>query len=1309
MKRQIGLAVVGIVVGMLSGSAGAGLIDVAAYQKTVKMTVAGYSGGTSLAGFPVLVKLSESDVSGFHYRDLLENGTDLRFADVNRNLIPYEVDTWNTNGVSLIWVKVPSLSVGTVINAYWGNADTGAAGLSSKQVWTADYVGVWHLNEAGVTSYDSTSNGLNAANYSVTTNISDGKIGAARRISNAAKGIQDSSRISVPYSTAINLGNTFTISGWMRYKVGQATGWDRIFGRKSAWNDGSGWEVTTVDGSSSKLDVRGIGSTSPQPTVTDFTVGQWVNLAFVFSNTTVSVYLNGTNKLNNGTISAASDNTNPLVFGNNGAFNEATLKGSLDEVRYRDGLASADWTKAEYETVNNASFLTYGAVRAPDLSEPSFKGSPSIVLTPDGAGFAVSAELSNGSGDLIAVYGPVQPYAYTNLIASGVTVGAAVTNTLSGFPADRTLTYAVVATNTTSAAVSAVGADVFLSGDLNITKTADAAEENFVHGTFTLTRPVTATNQAFTVAYTVSGTAVASTNYVPLSGYATFPVGVSSTTIDVVPLLETANANSPTLTVTLVPGLYFMGDNASASMTIQNWNPPADKNCWVGSGNASVAANWTQGVPKAGDDIFLSAFSSAAMTWDAGVNGLPATVASWTQDSYYTGTVTFLIKYPTFAGAVFTNFTVAGNATVNGGFWTHPQSLTVTTGSAYTLTQLRANQQYRLCATIGGNLTVGPSGKIDASGKGYFHTAGVNISPSHGGRFNNSSSVASYGNPKFPQDVGFASNQGTDSASKRAAGGGAILLSVGGTATVNGSITVDGGINSLSTGAGGSLILQATTVTGTGSLLSEGPAASGTTSTSGVGGRIAVITTTPVDMNSLTISASVVGRDNCGGCGTIYLKDSTTSSGMLIVRDLKNTGYSNDIAMCTPVIAEGDWTFDRICLGGVARLTVPVGSTLSLPGGLASVFSTDVALRDSILYQGGTLSIGSPATHVVESNWVFSATSPCVINGNMLVRNGGVIGLAYLVQNIAPANALTLTLQINGDLEIASTGSIMGTEGGTMLDSNLIPLGYSIASHGGRDGATSKAFGSILNPMLPGLGMLNSYGWMRGGAALKLTVTGNLKLDGIAQSDGWIAAGGGPHGSAGSLNFTLGSLSGNGSISAKGTTANAGGRIAIRLTAPGATFDAFGIGDITANGPAASCSAGTIYLETASDVANGGRIIVKNNNSTSTVMTPIPANGIMADDPKNLKNTSLSVEAKARIDISANLTLASVALAANTKCELNGFELVTKAMAVGGVRVAPGTYRAGSSLFTQGYVTDISASQTGFVTVRGAGTVLTIR
>ena len=604
-------------------------------------------------------------------------------------------------------------------------------------------------------------------------------------------------------------------------------------------------------------------------------------------------------------------------------------------------------------------------------------------------------------------------------------------------------------------------------------------------------------------------------------------------------------------------------------------------------------------------------------------------------------------------------------------------------------------------------LTVGPAGRIDASGKGYFHNAAVNIYPAHGGRFSSSSSVAAYGDVKFPQDIGFAANQGTDApTSKRAAGGGAILLSVGDAATVDGVVSVNGEIKSLSVGAGGSIVLKAKSLAGTGDILAEGLAASGTTSTSGTGGRIAVITDTPVDIAAPTLSASVFGRTGCGGCGTIYLKDASMTEGVLVVRDLLNTSQVNPITTCTPVVAEGDWTFDSVVLGGMVRLTVPAGTTLSLPGGLASVSSTDTALRDSILYQGGTLDIGSPATHIVQGNWVFGAVSPFTFNGDVLVRDGGAIGLSYLAQTMSPASALTMTLLVNGDLEIASTGAIIGTEGGAMIDSNQVPAGFGISSHGGRYQAGSTTYDSILHPVYPGLGQYNSYSWMRAGAAINLTVTGELTLDGIAQSDGWNAAGGGPHGSAGTLNFTLGSLSGNGSISAKGTTANAGGRIAIRLTDPGATFDAFGIGDISAHGHS-TCSAGTAYLETAADGEDAGLIIVKNNNSTSTMSTPIPATGAMADDPATLKNTSLVVTDKARVDLSASLFLKSASLASGTVLDLAGKTFTVRGMTAGGAKIASGIYAAGSALFTDGYVVDSVGG--GQVVVLGAGTVIVVR
>lgn len=886
--------------------------------------------------------------------------------------------------------------------------------------------------------------------------------------------------------------------------------------------------------------------------------------------------------------------------------------------------------------------------------------------------------------------------------------------------------FSSLTTNTiyTVAAIATDGYDgdkkviaTFLNGEVSVSLKNDAEEEGCLPGYWTFSRPATATDLPLTVNYTLSSsTAFAGTNYINnLTGSVVIPAGAASVDLPLTPILNSANADV-SVTLTLASGNYLIGSPSSAVLTINNYDVPTDRHVWIASssGNASTASNWSTGtVPGPNDDIYLEHFTSANMTWDAGANGLPDTVKSWTQTSSYTGIVTFLTAYTNVVGATFTNFTVTGDAMINGGTWTHPQSINRTSGSILTINQMRTNRIYRLCATIGGNFTLGSSGRIDVSGKGYYHNAGgVYVNPSHGGLFVGGSTVPAYGNPKYPEDIGFAACIGTDSASKRAAGGGAILLQVGGTATINGTLTADGGINGLGVGAGGSVLLQAHAVTGTGSILSEGPAATSTTSTSGVGGRIAVISDTSISSDTLTISASVVGRSGCGGCGTIFLKEASTPNGVLIVRDLKNTGTINAISMQTPVITEGDWTFDRVILGGVARLAVPTNTTLTLPDGLASVASSDAALMDSILYLGGNLNVGNPDTHIVQSNWVFSAVANYVVSGNMLVRDGGAIGLAYLSQITPPTNALSMQLQVNGNLEVSSTGSIIGTEGGTMMDTANIPsgAGYSCGSSGGRYGMTGKAYGSILNPILPGIGQNNSYSWMRAGAAINLIVTGNLKLDGIAQSDGWNASGGGPHGSGGSLNFTLGTLSGTGSISTKATLSNGGGRIAIRLTQPGATFDAFAITNISAHGSSSGsspCSAGTIYLETPADGINSGLILVKNNNSTSTNSTPIPANGMLADTAAALAKTSLIVSDKARVDFSTNLLFRSASMSSGTVFNLNGKTVTVKSMTAGGANVAPGVYTAGSSLFTAGYLIDTSTG--GTLIVRGSGTTILIR
>lgn len=58
---------------------------------------------------PVLVKLSEDNPVGFRYADC--DPAEMRFGDADFNALPFEVDTWDEDGESLVWVKAPLAGV----------------------------------------------------------------------------------------------------------------------------------------------------------------------------------------------------------------------------------------------------------------------------------------------------------------------------------------------------------------------------------------------------------------------------------------------------------------------------------------------------------------------------------------------------------------------------------------------------------------------------------------------------------------------------------------------------------------------------------------------------------------------------------------------------------------------------------------------------------------------------------------------------------------------------------------------------------------------------------------------------------------------------------------------------------------------------------------------------------------------------------------------------------------------------------------------------------------------------------------------
>ena len=212
------------------------------FRKSVEITLVTNLSSTAITtGIPALVRLDKSTIVGFHYDDFtLTNGGDMMFVDENGEALPHEVDTWDTSGESLVWVKLPSTAANTKLTMYYGNGTVSPA--EAMDVW-GDYVGVWHLNEANGNARDSTGHGLVAVPTGADAADSIGvaaKIGNGRQMA-TAKGKK--SYLSVANSDLLDCGDSLTFSGWFKASATFANYSMRYVSRKNAYTDANGWEV----------------------------------------------------------------------------------------------------------------------------------------------------------------------------------------------------------------------------------------------------------------------------------------------------------------------------------------------------------------------------------------------------------------------------------------------------------------------------------------------------------------------------------------------------------------------------------------------------------------------------------------------------------------------------------------------------------------------------------------------------------------------------------------------------------------------------------------------------------------------------------------------------------------------------------------------------------------------------------------------------------------------------------------------------------------------------------------------------------
>lgn len=224
-------------------------IDSSEYLKRLEIKIPGYAGNTVLTNFPVLVTLSEETISGFKYSECFPNGSDIVCTTKNNLVIPHEINAWNTEGTSYIWVRIPELSgKETVFYLYFGAMSQEAiVEPTPEKVWI-NYAAVFHGESATV---DATGNSDTVVAPGITSITPDGMVASAMTKSkNNSIGIQFSNPVK---SMALSSVSELTISGWFK-KTNSGTG--IVAANKNEWS-GSGFLALVEQGTYFSASVDG--------------------------------------------------------------------------------------------------------------------------------------------------------------------------------------------------------------------------------------------------------------------------------------------------------------------------------------------------------------------------------------------------------------------------------------------------------------------------------------------------------------------------------------------------------------------------------------------------------------------------------------------------------------------------------------------------------------------------------------------------------------------------------------------------------------------------------------------------------------------------------------------------------------------------------------------------------------------------------------------------------------------------------------------------------------------------------------------
>ena len=410
----------------------AGLGD---FRCSVPFTVLTDLAGATEEGMPVLVRLSENSPVGFSYDDC--DPAQMRFGDATLQPLPFEVDTWNPQGESLVWVKAPVVKDSVFTLFYDGTA---AVANDPTGVWS-EYTGVWHLNALSPETDASLTQSKGVYPNSTSESGIDGHLSTASSANEAGRfgssfRVNDVSALSTVVgpggvwvndagaNSPLDADGEFTISGWFKHQDWNFW-WDHLFYKR--YNSGNSTDPTgsfalelNVNNTAvPNIAIRGASNKNTNQTCKN-SLREWTCLTFVYSNTTCTVYQDGV-QVGWGVIDKATDNDSPLVFGNNSAIatdaagGDAAWQGWIDEVRYLKGVRTAAWVAAEYAAMAGDGLLSVGLVQGANPNPP-----PEGVILPG----ATPAETRQKLQDAIDAAAALSPTGTVSLFAATYAIDA---------------------------------------------------------------------------------------------------------------------------------------------------------------------------------------------------------------------------------------------------------------------------------------------------------------------------------------------------------------------------------------------------------------------------------------------------------------------------------------------------------------------------------------------------------------------------------------------------------------------------------------------------------------------------------------------------------------------------------------------------------------------------------------------------------------------------------------------------------------------------------------------------------------------